>query len=48
VFGQHDDAVFGGILLAVMLFAPDGILQVRGRALLERLPGRRRAGEESP
>jgi branched-chain amino acid transport system permease protein len=47
VFGQHDDAVFGGILLAVMLFAPDGILQVRGRALLSRLPGRR-GGEESP
>src|SRR5512137_2100864 len=47
VFGAHDDAVFGGILLAVMLFAPDGILQVRTGGLLARL--RRRApgaGEE--
>ena len=25
-FGQHDDAVFGGILIAMMLFAPQGIL----------------------
>jgi branched-chain amino acid transport system permease protein len=41
VFGAHDDAVFGGILLAVMLFAPDGILEIRGRALLSRLAGRR-------
>ncbi len=47
VFGAHDDAVFGAILLAVMLFAPDGILQVRARRLLERLrPGARR-GEEA-
>ncbi|HQR28798.1 MAG TPA: branched-chain amino acid ABC transporter permease [Anaeromyxobacteraceae bacterium] len=47
VFGAHDDAVFGAILLAVMLFAPDGILQVRARGLLERLrPGARR-GEEA-
>ena len=43
VFGAHDDAVFGAILLLVMLFAPDGILQVRARGLLERLrPGARR------
>ena len=43
VFGAHDDAVFGAILLVVMLFAPDGILQVRARGLLERLrPGARR------
>jgi len=40
VFGAHDDAVFGGILLAVMLFAPDGILTFRARALLARLRGR--------
>jgi branched-chain amino acid transport system permease protein len=37
VFGAHDDAVFGGILLAVMLFAPDGILKVPAGALLGRL-----------
>jgi branched-chain amino acid transport system permease protein len=46
VFGAHDDAVFGGILLAVMLFAPDGILQIRGRALVSRLTGRRAGPEE--
>jgi branched-chain amino acid transport system permease protein len=40
VFGAHDDAVFGGILLAVMLFAPDGILNFRARGILERLRGR--------
>src|SRR5512136_1960031 len=43
VFGAHDDAVFGGILLAVMLFAPDGILNFRARGLLDRLR-RRPAG----
>ena len=46
VFGAHDDAVFGGILLVVMLFAPDGILQIDGRALLSRLSGRRVEPEE--
>jgi branched-chain amino acid transport system permease protein len=37
VFGAHDDAVFGGILLVVMLFAPDGILKLRADGLLRRL-----------
>jgi branched-chain amino acid transport system permease protein len=37
VFGTYDDAVFGTILILVMLFAPDGILSIRGRALLARL-----------
>jgi branched-chain amino acid transport system permease protein len=37
VFGAHDDAVFGGILLAVMLFAPDGILKIPAGRLLRRL-----------
>src|SRR5512136_2119671 len=37
VFGAHDDAVFGGILLAVMLFAPDGILKVGAGGFLRRL-----------
>jgi branched-chain amino acid transport system permease protein len=46
VFGAHDDAVFGGILLLVMLFSPDGILQLRGRGLLARLSGRRAGPEE--
>ncbi len=39
-FGSFDDAVFGGILIGVMLFAPDGILSLEvGR----RLAGARRA-----
>ncbi|HJX64185.1 MAG TPA: branched-chain amino acid ABC transporter permease [Polyangia bacterium] len=38
-FGSYDDAVFGLILLAIMLFAPDGLLRVQ---LLRRLPGLRR------
>lgn len=48
-FGSFDDAVFGGILILVMLFAPDGILALHlGRAIgpaLRRLrpPGRREA-----
>jgi branched-chain amino acid transport system permease protein len=28
VFGSYDDAVFGGILIVIMLFAPDGILKI--------------------
>ena len=31
VFGSYDDAVFGLILIAVMLFAPNGILSVNWR-----------------
>jgi branched-chain amino acid transport system permease protein len=27
VFGSYDDAVFGAILILVMLFAPDGLLK---------------------
>src|SRR5512137_1918662 len=46
VFGAHDDTVFGGILLLVMLFAPDGILHLDLRGLRARLrPGRSRARE---
>jgi branched-chain amino acid transport system permease protein len=46
VFGAHDDTVFGGILLLVMLFAPDGILHVDVRGLVARLrPARSRARE---
>jgi branched-chain amino acid transport system permease protein len=33
-FGTLDDAVFGGILIAVMLFSPEGILRFDARALL--------------
>jgi len=46
-FGAYDDAVFGGILVLVMLLAPEGILQANLRGLLRQLvPGRRAAGEE--
>jgi branched-chain amino acid transport system permease protein len=40
-FGSFDDAVFGGILIVVMLFAPDGILTLHRRrwtGLLRRSP----------
>ncbi|NOQ47161.1 MAG: branched-chain amino acid ABC transporter permease [Desulfobulbaceae bacterium] len=37
VFGSYDDAVFGTILILVMLFAPNGILSVNMKALLEKL-----------
>jgi branched-chain amino acid transport system permease protein len=39
-FGSFDDAVFGLILLAIMLFAPDGLLRAE---VLRRLSGLRRA-----
>ncbi|MDX1815360.1 MAG: branched-chain amino acid ABC transporter permease [Thermodesulfobacteriota bacterium] len=35
-FGTYDDAVFGGILILIMLFAPDGLLR---RHLFEELKG---------
>ncbi len=28
VFGSYDDAVFGVILIVIMLFAPEGILKI--------------------
>ena len=34
VFGTYDDAVFGAILILIMLFAPDGILKI---GLMERI-----------
>ncbi len=46
-FGTFDDAVFGGILIVVMLFAPDGILTLhRGR--LSGLLRRRAPAEAAP
>jgi branched-chain amino acid transport system permease protein len=44
-FGSYDDAVFGLILLAIMLFAPDGLLRVE---LVRRLPGLRRLWGRTP
>lgn len=37
VFGTFDDAVFGLILIFVMLFAPEGILSLRCKPLMQRL-----------
>jgi branched-chain amino acid transport system permease protein len=37
VFGSYDDAVFGLILIAIMLFAPQGILSVNVKGILARL-----------
>jgi branched-chain amino acid transport system permease protein len=36
VFGSYDDAVFGSILILVMLFAPDGILSLNVKGLYSR------------
>ncbi|WP_456385377.1 branched-chain amino acid ABC transporter permease [Desulfolithobacter sp.] len=36
VFGSYDDAVFGAILILVMLFAPNGILSLNLKAILGR------------
>ncbi len=45
VFGSYDDAVFGVILIVIMLFAPNGILSLNWRDTLKRLLPRRRAAE---
>jgi len=39
-FGTFDDAVFGGILILIMLFAPDGIIGSDLRAIVKRLSSR--------
>jgi branched-chain amino acid transport system permease protein len=44
-FGSYDDAVFGLILLAIMLFAPDGLLRVE---MVRRLPGLGRLRGRAP
>jgi len=36
-FGSFDDAVFGGILIIIMLFSPEGILQFDVRSMAKRL-----------
>ena len=33
-FGSYDDAVFGAILIAIMLFAPDGIMGFKLREIV--------------
>ena len=50
-FGTLDDLVFGGMLLVVMLFSPDGILRFDARARLSALVARLRkpaTHEEQP
>jgi branched-chain amino acid transport system permease protein len=47
-FGTFDDAVFGLILIAIMLFAPDGLLRRGLFADLKRLASRDAADGEAP
>jgi branched-chain amino acid transport system permease protein len=47
-FGTFDDAVFGLILVAVMLFSPSGILTLRPRRALRSALQRRAAPEPDP
>lgn len=48
VFGTYDDAVFGIILIVIMLFAPNGILRINFRSFLEKFLPRKASiqGEE--
>jgi len=45
MFGSYDDAVFGAILIAIMLFAPQGILRLGALSGLKKLLARE---EKSP
>ncbi len=45
VFGSYDDAVFGVILIVIMLFAPNGILSFNIRHRLRQWFGRNREGK---
>jgi branched-chain amino acid transport system permease protein len=47
-FGTLDDAVFGAVLVLVMLFSPDGILRLDARGALAALVGRLRRTEAAP
>jgi branched-chain amino acid transport system permease protein len=47
-FGTLDDAVFGAVLVVVMLFSPDGILRLDGRAALAAIAERLRRAEAAP
>ncbi len=39
-FGSLDDAVFGGILIVIMLFSPEGILQLDLKTMVKKLIGK--------
>ncbi len=43
VFGSYDDAVFGVILILIMLFAPNGILSLNVKAWWRKLFGKEKA-----
>ncbi len=45
VFGSYDDAVFGLILIIIMLFAPNGILSLNWKGLLDKISGRTNKGK---
>ena len=47
VFGSFDDAVFGFILIVIMLFAPNGILSLNWRGLFRNIFSRRSHTEET-
>ena len=47
-FGTYDDAVFGVILILIMMFAPDGLLRRHILSDLKRIVSRNPAGEEAP
>ena len=47
-FGTYDDAVFGVILILIMLFAPDGLLRRHLFSDLKRMFSRNPAEEEAP
>lgn len=45
VFGSYDDAVFGVILIIIMLFAPNGLLRIDVKQLAAQFFSSRRAGK---
>jgi branched-chain amino acid transport system permease protein len=45
-FGSFDDAVFGGILIIIMLFAPNGLLRLEFFRALQKVSGKNRSTEE--
>jgi branched-chain amino acid transport system permease protein len=47
-FGTYDDAVFGVILILIMMFAPDGLLRRHLFSDLKRMVSRNPAEEEAP
>lgn len=47
-FGSYDDAVFGAILIVIMLFAPEGLVTRRFLTLRRRRFGRRGEADDGP